>query len=397
MTNISVDLGALAHSAARAQDLGKATADHARAVQSVLAHLDIEIKAREHFDRQLGAASRDLSSQAQTLQRHSGFLTHAAAEYERAERSVVGASREFDGRYLSESTADLLRGWFKGAWGALIAGGAVANPELLGSLLSGGWNTWKSVLLAAGGFAKFFNKMPLASLDFLFRNMTGGLRLNPNIMLWTMRYANCLKVAVMATAVISGVIDGVNEFRESAGSFARRVSDGVVVGGAKGLAGLAGAKVGLVIGGTIGTAIGTPVGGVIGAAAGVVLGAAIGWGAAWVAEQAVNYGGDYSVKARIGDYVDHQVANVKTMAALGSAQGGTLGGIAMGGAYAVTVCANPIAGMAVSQLVDLAPIEYRVADAPKPPSGSYSSSGSSGAGGGGYSGGGGGGGAGTGR
>ena len=219
MTNISVDLGGLAHAATRTQAVGRDSAEHARAVQSVLGHLDMQIKAREHFDGRLVAATRDLSIQSQSLQRHSAFLAHAVGEYERAERSVVGASREFNGRYPSESTAGMLRRLFKNAWGGLVAGVAVVDMELLGSLLAGSWSVVKTLAKAVKEYAKFFTKINLSTMDFLFRDIPGGLHLNPKIMLWTIRYAKQIRFLGIAAAVVQGVIDGVVEFKDSAGSF----------------------------------------------------------------------------------------------------------------------------------------------------------------------------------
>jgi hypothetical protein len=91
MTNISVSTAALAAAAPRLQAQSRAAEQRAHGVEAVLRNLDLEIKAREHFDVRLRALSGQLTGHAQHLSAEAGFLTLAAGRYEGAEEQLIAS------------------------------------------------------------------------------------------------------------------------------------------------------------------------------------------------------------------------------------------------------------------------------------------------------------------
>ncbi len=92
MTRIHVDTDALCGAAAQTQLAVRACKERVEAVGVVLREMDLEIRARGHFDRRLAGLKAEAGSQAEQLARHSEFLRIAAERYERAEDAAVAGA-----------------------------------------------------------------------------------------------------------------------------------------------------------------------------------------------------------------------------------------------------------------------------------------------------------------
>ncbi len=357
MTRIHVDTGALLAGAARAQRTSREAAEHARSVQSVLGRLDFEVRAREHIDQRIAAVSRSVSANAQDLQRHAAFLTQAADRYEKADQAVLKAIKGFSGRYPNESGGDWLRRVFGGLWRGMTSLLAVVDVKLLGSVFATLYKLVDVVSDGIGLYADFFNKfVKVSMLETLFQR--GWL--SSKSLTWAMRFQHGARVFGAIAVVATAVWDGAQEFASSTGSLIRRVSNGVVVGGAKAVGGLIGAKIGLaagafigakaglMTGALVGTAVGGPVGTVVGAAAGVALGVGLAWFGRWAAEQVVNYEVQgSSIKSVIGDVVETGAQHIQSTAVEIGRSSAALGESMVHAASNVLKTAAPIVGPAL--------------------------------------------------
>lgn len=217
MTRISVSTRALSDGGRRVQGFGRQSGERADAVRSVLTHLDMEFKGRSRYDEIVRATSNDLSVQAQRLQQHAAYLVAAAAKYEQAEERVLGSSREFDGRYHERATGPNIASAFKGLWRQLKDG--LESVDV--ALLKEAWTGSRSALIHS-----------LKGADALLQSLVELRQVTVGTAVWAWQLHQALKVVGVITSAVGGAIDGVLEFRVSAGSMARRVSNGVVVGAA---------------------------------------------------------------------------------------------------------------------------------------------------------------------
>jgi len=352
MTRIHVDTGALLAGAARAQRTSREAAEHARSVQSVLGSLDFEVRARGNIDQRVAAVSRSINVNAQDLQRHAAFLIQAASRYENADQSVMRAVRDFSGRHPSESGGDWIGRVFSDLWRGLTSLLAVVDAKLLGMVFSSFLKMIDVVKDAVKLYAEVFNEH--VNVQALAGLMHGGW-LSPKALAWATRFQYGFRAFGRVATVAMAVVDGVTEFAESTGSLVRRVSNGVVVGGAKALGGIAGAKVGMLVGlkagAVVGSCFGPGPGTAVGAVAGVAIGLVGGIAVSWAAEQLVNYEVDgKSIKSVIGDAVETGAKHVQSTAIEIGRSSVALGESVIQAASNVLKTAAPLMSPAVSGL-----------------------------------------------
>ncbi len=90
MTRINVDTDALARAASQLQPMARACEERTVALSAVVRDLDLEIRARGHFDRRLATMKTEMEQDARALEAQAQFLSGASVSYDRAEAAVVG-------------------------------------------------------------------------------------------------------------------------------------------------------------------------------------------------------------------------------------------------------------------------------------------------------------------